>query len=398
MKNLLLGVRGVSLLLVCLLIGPSLLRSQSRRPQSAEMQKYAAQALQALNSNQPAAAAEAFRAVLKIDPRNVDARANLGVVAMMQGDWAGAEEQFRKALKLQPSLWKGQALLGLCELRLGHEAQAAKLLSASFPHLQDPKFRIPFKLRVEVGLQLAEIWRRTGELEKAATLLSQLRELAPTNADALYAAYRVHNDLAFHAIDSLAVVAPGSAQLHRALAEHLVNDGHLEDAIGEYRKALQSAPGSPGVHYELGEALLANSHLEPGLTEAQKEFESALALDPADAKSECMLGKIELWRASSKTAFEHYARARNVSPGLSCANLALARLLEDEGKSQEALSYLETAKHSDPYDPEVRHRLSVLYRNMGRTQEADRELSAFQELEKVHSVLNKALEEAHPSN
>jgi hypothetical protein len=40
----------------------------------------------------------------------------------------------------------------------------------------------------------------------------------------------------------------------------------------------------------------------------------------------------------------------------------------------------------------------VLYRNMGRTEEADRELSAFQELEKVHSVLNKALEEAHPSN
>src|ERR1700730_16646885 len=54
MKKLLLGVRGVSLLLVCLLIGPSLLRSQSKRPQSAEMQKYAAQALQALNSNQPA--------------------------------------------------------------------------------------------------------------------------------------------------------------------------------------------------------------------------------------------------------------------------------------------------------------------------------------------------------
>jgi Flp pilus assembly protein TadD len=76
----------------------------------------------------------------------------------------------------------------------------------------------------------------------------------------------------------------------------------------------------------------------------------------------------------------------------------LARLLEDEGKSQEALSYLETAEHSDPNDPEIRHRLSVLYRNMGRTQEADRELSAFQELEKVQSVLNKTLEEAHPSN
>jgi tetratricopeptide (TPR) repeat protein len=366
---------------------------QATVPHAAEVKKYLEQAQQALHENRPDAAAQAYRAILKIDPANVEARANLGVVAMVRGNWAGAASELQKALKLQPSQWRVQALLGLCDLHLGNPPEATKLLARSFPHLEDPK------LRLEAGLQLLEVWYQSGEVEKAGTVLSQLQQLYPANAAVLYAAYRLHSDLAFQAIDSLALSAPDSAQFHRALAEHMVNEGHVQEAIAEYRKALENSPGLAGVHYELGEAILADSHLETSLlAEAKKEFESALALNPSDAKSECRLGKIEIWRSSPTAAFNHYARALKLNPGIVCAKLGLAELLIDEGKTQEALGYLQSAAHSEPYNAEVRHRLAVLYRSLGQNQEADRELAAFQELEKVQNQLQKAMQRVPPSN
>lgn len=365
---------------------------QATVPHAAEVKKYLEQAQQALKEKRPYASAQAYHAILKIDPANVEARANLGVVAMVQGDWAGAAAELQKALKLQPSHWKVQALLGLCDPHLGRLPEATKLLSGSFPHLKDPK------LRLEAGLQLVEIWYQGGELEKASTVLSKLQQLYPSNAPVLYAAYRLHSDMAFQAIDSLALAAPDSLQLHRALAEHMVNEGHVQEAIAEYRKALENSPGLAGVHYELGEALLADSHLEASLVDAEKEFESALTLNPSDARSECKLGIIELWRSSPRTAFDHYARALKLNPEIVCAKLGLAALFIDEGKTQEALGYLQSAARSEPYNAEVRHRLAVLYRSLGQDQEADRELAAFQELEKVQNQLQKAMQRVPPSN
>ena len=363
---------------------------QAKTPHAGEVQKYLEQGQQALKANQPEAAAQAYRAILKMDPANVNARANLGIVAMAQGHWAEAAEQLHTAFQLQPSLWKVQALMGLCDLHLGRLPEATKLLSTSFSHLQDAK------LRLEAGLQLVEIWYQHGELEKASRVVSQLQQFEPSNLAVLYAAYRVHTELAFQALYSLALTSPDSSQLHRALAEHMVNEGNAQEAIIEYRKALETSPGLPGVHYELGEALLAESSLEPGLAQAQKEFETALSLDPSDARSECMLGRIELSRSSPKTAFDHYARALKLDPEIVCAKLGLAGLLVDEGKTQEALSYLQSAARSDPYKAEVRHRLAILYRSMGRNEEADRELSAFRELDTVRNHLQKALQQESP--
>lgn len=297
---------------------------QATASHAAEIRKYLEQGQTALKDNRPEEAAQAFRAILQIDRVNVDARADLGIVAMAQGNWTEAAEELQEALKLRPSDPRIQGLLGLCKLHLGKRKEASQLLTASFPRLDDPK------LRRETGLQLFELWYQDGELQKADTVIGQLQELNSDDAAVLYAAYRVHSDLAFQAVDALALVAPDSAPLHRALAEHMVNEGHAQDAIAEYRKALQIAPGIAGVHYELGEALFANSHLEASLAQAQKEFEDALRLNPSDARSECKLADIELWRSNSATAFDHYTRALELDPEIMCANLGLAGLLIEQ--------------------------------------------------------------------
>jgi len=359
---------------------------------AAEVRTYMEQGQRALRENQTQAAAQAYRAILKIDPGNVEARANLGVVAMVTGDWTQASEELNRALKLNPGHRKVQALLGLCEVHLGRRSEATKLLSASFPQLDDPK------LRHQAGLQLLELWYQGGDLDKANAVLGQLQHFYPADAAVSYAAYRVYSDLAFQAVEALALNAPDSALLHTALAEHMVNEGRAQEAIGEYRKALATTPNAPGLHYELGEAILANSHLEASLAEAQKEFEAALRLNPTDARSECNLGKIELWRSNSAKALDHYERALKLNSEIVCAQLGLAGLLEEEGKTEQVLEHLKSAARANPYNAEVHHRLAVLYRSMGQDQEAKHEMSTFQELKSVQDQLQKALQPELPSN
>lgn len=127
---------------------------QTQSVRSSEIREYSERASKALRDNQLDAAANAYLAILQIDPLNVGARANLGVVAMSKADWAAAADEFRSALKLQPDLWKAKALLGMCEQNLGHLLEAKKLFSDSFPNLQDSN------LRITIGLQLLDLWRQ----------------------------------------------------------------------------------------------------------------------------------------------------------------------------------------------------------------------------------------------
>jgi Tfp pilus assembly protein PilF len=63
----------------------------------------------ALKAKDPATAVLQFRAALKLDPSNVEAHANLGVIAFFRGDCKAAEEDFHDALQTAPSLTKAQA-------------------------------------------------------------------------------------------------------------------------------------------------------------------------------------------------------------------------------------------------------------------------------------------------
>lgn len=366
---------------------------QTNSSVAVEIQGYMNKAQKALRGNQPSVAAEAYEAVLRLDPGNVEALANLGVVAMSTGDWSKASEDLEAALKLQPSDSRVQALLGLCQIRLGRTTEARKLLSAAFPKLEDPK------LKREAGLRLVSIQFDTGELDQASVVLVSLQELYPGDAAISYAAFRVYSELEYQAIESLAINAPDSAQLHRALAEHLENNGRSEAAITEYREALTTSPDASDLHFELGQAILlesrlaGESHLDLKLAAAQKEFESALRLNPTDARCECQLAEIETLRSNSAGAASHFANALKLDSESTCAKAGLAEQLMEEGKEQQALDYLQAAVRGDPYNVQLHYHLSALYRRMGNKEEAAKELEKFKQLREVKDKLQQAL---HP--
>lgn len=356
---------------VCLMVSVNL---TAQTPNRAEIEQHYQRAQEALAAKQDAVAVQEFREILRLDPGNAPAHANLGVIAYSTKDYAHASEEFRTALKLQPELWNAEAFLGMSELRLGKAQEAKPLLDAAFRHVTDAR------LRSEVGMDLIALCYQSSELDQAVDVLRDLGQATPKDPAMLYTAYRTYSDLAARQLTELAQVAPESAQMHQVLAQLSASQDDFAEAIAQYRKALEIDPDVSGVHFELGQTILANSTDERARAEAENEFHLALAADPNNAECEYLLGEIAWLRSQPQEALKHYNRALALRPGLVDAHIAAGKALLRLGDSRSALQELLQAVALDPQDAVAHYRLSQVYLSLGQTAEAERESATFRKI------------------
>ena len=95
-----------------------------------------------LQEQKPELAIPLLREIVSLDPKNVNAQANAGVLLFFLCNYAEAMPRLRAALELQPDLWKIEALLGIAEKRTGDPRQAQSHLERAFPNLDDRKIQI----------------------------------------------------------------------------------------------------------------------------------------------------------------------------------------------------------------------------------------------------------------
>lgn len=357
-------------------------------PQSTtqQVESHARQAQEFLSKGQPDLAVREYNTILKLDPNNVDARGNLGVTRFFQGDYKDAATHLRTAVKQRPDLWKIQALLGMSEKRIGQPVAALADLEKSLPHIQEEK------LRIEAGMELAEVYYAAGAMDKAANVIGMLRQLAPENTEVLYTAYRIYSDLAGESMLSIAMLAPKSARMHQIMGQEMSRQGNVEGAIAHYREAIKADPHLPGLRFELAEALnLRNSAADQ--QEVENEYRAALAENPFDEKSECRLGDIALRASNLQEALAHYQRAVELQPNDADAYLGLGRVLTQVQRTAEAEQYLKRAAQLEPFTAITHYRLSLAYRATGRTAEAQKELAEFQRLRDMKERLKQLYEE-----
>jgi len=362
--------------------------SQSSSNREQEIQSHARKAEEFLKENKPELAAPEFKAIVALDPNNVDARGNLGVILFFQGAYSEAIPQLRGALKLKPTLWKIQALLGIAERRTGDVEAGRHDLEQAFPKLQEER------IRIDAGMELIETYSGTSDLDKAGTIVSILRKLDPTNEAVLYSAYRIYSDLAAESILSLSVVDPNSARMHQAMAHELAKRGDFAEAIENYRAALKIDPQLPGLHFELGEMLSTLSTTE-GRDEAENEYKAALQVNPSDEQAECRLGDIALRRDELKDANERYSRALQLQPADPEANLGLAKVFMTTDQPGKAEPLLLHALQIDPTNALAHFRLSTVYRQTGRTSDAKRELEEYQKYKELKEKLRAVYHDLH---
>ena len=79
----------------------------------------------------------------------------------------------------------------------------------------------------------------------------------------------------------LGAIVPESAEVHNALGISLAEQGHIEQAVAEFREAAGLAPDSASTQWHLGAALAS----EGARDEAVAHLRRAVELNPANASA-----------------------------------------------------------------------------------------------------------------
>ncbi|MGD0800289.1 MAG: tetratricopeptide repeat protein [Terracidiphilus sp.] len=349
---------------------------------SDSIQQHMRSAQQDMQQKRPDLAVTEFEAILAIDPVNLDAQANLGVLYYFKGDAKKAAPYLRAAVQAKPESWKLQALLGLAEFRLGDTATARADLELTLPHLKGEK------VQAEAGNALIESYNATGDLDKAASVVSVLLESQPTDPNLLLMSYRMYSDLASNAMLTLALVAPHGAEMHQVMGRELNRHGDEAAAIANYREAISLNPKLPGLSFELGELLYYSSDTKLQ-SEAEAQFQASLAANPQDSKSLLFLGEIAAKRGDQNAAISEYSRALELDPNDSDACTKMGKLLVSMDQKDKAQKMFERAIQIDPTDVVAHFRLSGLYREAGKTAEAKEQVALYLKYKQMKEKLGK---------
>lgn len=323
-----------------------------------------------LHEQKPELAIPVLREILLLDPKNLNANANLGVLLFFQNNYADALLPMRTALQLKPDLWRIQALVGIAEKRTGDPIAAEKDLRQSFSNLEDRK------IQKEAGLELVELDSSFGQLAKAAAVTERLEEILPQDPQVLFTAWRISSQMMDQSLLNMLLVAPESAEMHMIIGGQLGREGDHVNAVAQYRKAVRLNPHLPGVHFELAQQLSASP--DPAMNaQAEGEYKAAVQENQYDVKAWSRLGDSVATKGDFKTAEEYYRRALAIQPKDSDAQTGLAIALISMNRIDQAVPLLESAVRNDPTNIAAHYRLSIIYRRVGRAADAEREMSEF---------------------
>jgi tetratricopeptide (TPR) repeat protein len=360
----------------------SLLAQSDGSSTAQQVQIHERKAHELLSQKNPELAAKEFAAVLMIDPHNLDAQANLGVLLFFQGQYAEAIPKLKAAVEMNADLWKIRSLLGMAERRTGDDKDGRGDLEAAYPHLDEEK------LKIEVGRELIESYASTDDFDRASQMIGALLKLEPTNPALLYISYRIHSQMAEAAMLELGLAAPDSAQTHQAMAHELQRDRDLAGTIANLRKALALDPSLPGIHFELAEALHASDNPQIR-AEAEQQYRLAVETNPSDPKAVTRMADIEVEKGDLDTAATYYQKALKLQPGFEDAAIGLANVFSQKGDQAQAVSLLEQVEAADPTNVLAHFRLSTIYRKLNRPADVTRELELYRKYKDEHEKLRK---------
>ena len=160
--------------------------------------------------------------------------------------------------------------------------------------------------------------------------------------------------------------SPRKARPHINLGVAYQNQERFDEAIEQYRIALEINPNDPKSHTNLG-----NIYKELGFIErGRKEYEIALEIKPDYGKAHNNLGLLFKEAGDIENAIKKYRIAIEYAPHDPVAHNNLANILTNQGRLEEAVeAYLEAIRIKPEYS--VAHfNLGVAYEDMTRFDQA----------------------------
>jgi tetratricopeptide (TPR) repeat protein len=289
-----------------------------------------------------------------------------------RGQYATARQMLEKVVATSPNDPVARTFLALSRAAIGTCEAATGDLDQQFHKNEDAT------LRRMSGIALVQCHLAGGHLEDAWPVLDQLQKAFPSDPDVLYETAKLHMKAWNDAVFQMYQKAPASFRVNQLSGEIFEIQGRYPEAVVEYRKAIEKNPSALNLHYRLGRALLLESHDPSHLREGRKEFEAELALNPSDAVAEYQVGQILSSEQNSAGAAAHFENAVTLNPDFAEALVALAKTKT----GNEAIPLLERAVKLQPSSEPAHYRLMLAYRNAGRSEDAQREKTILDKLQR----------------
>ncbi|MFN0104055.1 MAG: tetratricopeptide repeat protein [Bryobacteraceae bacterium] len=220
------------------------------------------------------------------------------------------------------------------------------------------------------------------ELDRIPEAIEHLEKAASDAGDAesRFQAGRILQELAARRLADLRRTAPGSAEVHELAGRRLELEGRVAEALAEYRAAVRKEPERAGIHYLIGNLLWRQRELAGAETALRME----LTRNPFHGMANLRLGQALLQSDRAEPSVAPLERAVESMPETSpegmLARRELGKAFRKLGRDPEALAQWEPVAKAQPNDDQVHFLLGSLYRDLGRAEEAQRELRRHREI------------------
>ncbi len=332
-------------------------------------------AYQALEAGRYSDAIRLFEDVVALDWRNFRAHFGLGLAYYRAGRLKEALFEFRQLTKLYPDRFEAWYNLGVTQARLKDWQAAAESLSKALE--LGKKAKLPASDLRPVYLALAEAYRKLGEPDRAAQVLTEAYqalkgdlEVALLLADALVAAGK--EDDAVPYLYEVLAKDRGNVAASLLLADVLVDQGLFERALRELDRSLAAAKSDADRGRLLYKKALVMAAAGADPKEVARLIEEAVRLNPELWQAHYDLGRIKLALGDAEGALRAFLQAYRENPEDPRVLLGLASAYDALGKAEDAYRIarlaVKAAKGSDKIEA-----LFLLGKNayrLGRYQEA----------------------------
>ncbi len=317
-----------------------------------------------------------FRKVLAADPKAGGAYANLGVVYMRRKQWTKALEMLHQAERLMPQVAGIRLNIGLAYYRQNEFVKAT-------PPFESVVHDQPDALQPRYLLGLcyffAERWT------DAAATLEPLWAQESGKLPYLYvlsnAAHRAQQkELDDRATEQLIKIGDGSPEYRLFVGKYHLNLDHYDLALTEFRAAAEADPKLPFVHFNLGLTYLKKQDYQ----HARDEFLKDAAVEPDLALNYDELGEVYRLMEDEKNAEQSYREALRRDRRLVSSHLGLAKIYQHQEKYAPALVEIDAAGKIDPARTDIHYVRGRVLLQLGRKQEAKKELEAAVSIDNEH--------------
>lgn len=233
----------------------------------------------------------------------------------------------------------------------------------------------------EIIFRIGTLYLRESNWPQAIQYLQRGSALRPRDVDTFYYLAQAYyldgqHGPARQAILRAVTLAPDRPEVAQKYGEYLCEDNLCTEGLPYLLKARRLDPTLRDIDFDLGMAYHKLAHVP----EAQRYLEAALKKDPGNLIATRFLADVLGRQNQWERAKDHYQRVVAGDPQNGWALYGLGRALVALGNYEAALGPLRDALAIDPMITEAHFQLGNALRQLGRRDEAARELKLFKAL------------------